>query len=35
LSVSLFEKTPILQAFSNDYSESENNDLCNQLLLFD
>ena len=35
LSVSLFEKTPILQAFSNDYSENENNDLCNQLLLFD
>ena len=35
LSVSLFEKTPILQAFSNDYYENENNDLCNQLLLFD
>lgn len=35
LSVSLFEKTPILQAFSNDYYENENNDLPNQLLLFD
>jgi len=35
LSVSLFEKTPISQAFSSDYSKNENNDLCNQLLLFD
>jgi hypothetical protein len=35
LSVSLFERTPLLQAFSNDYSENETNDLCNQLLLFD
>ena len=35
LSVSLFEKMPILQAFSNDYYENENNDLPNQLLLFD
>ena len=35
LSVLLFEKTPLLQALSTDYSENENNDLCNQLLLFD
>ena len=35
LSVSLFEQTPILQALSSDYSENENSDLCNQLLLFD
>jgi hypothetical protein len=35
LSVSLFEKTPLLQALSNDCSENENNDPCNQLLLFD
>jgi len=35
LSVSLFEKTPLLQALSSDYSENQNDDLCNQLLLFD
>lgn len=35
LSVSLFEKTPLLQALSNDYSQNENDDLCNQLQLFD
>lgn len=35
LSVSLFEKTPILQAFSELDSQNENNDSCNQLLLFD
>jgi hypothetical protein len=35
LSVSLFEKTPIGQALSKDDSENGNNDLCNQLLLFD
>lgn len=35
LSVSLFEKTPILQALSNDDSQNENNALYNQLMLFD
>jgi len=35
LSVSLFEKTPIFQAFSNDNYQNENDDLCNQLQLFD
>jgi len=35
LSVSLFEKTPILQALSNDSSENQTSDHCNQLMLFD
>ena len=35
LSVSLFEKTPILQALSSDDYENENHNLCKQLMLFD
>jgi len=35
LSVSLFEKTPLLQAFSNDEYENEQGHCCNQLMLFD
>lgn len=35
LSISLFEKTPILQAFSNHDSTNEAGDTCNQLELFD
>ena len=35
LSVSLFEKTPLLQAFSNDEYENEEGYCCNQLMLFD
>ena len=35
LSVSLFEKTPLLQAFSNDEYENEKGYCCNQLMLFD
>jgi hypothetical protein len=35
LSLSLFEIMPILQAFSNDYSENEYDDNRNQLLLFE
>jgi len=35
LSVSLFEKTLILQAFSNDEDNDETGSLCNQLELFD
>ena len=35
LSVSLFEKTPLLQAFSNDEYENEKGHCCNQLMLFD
>lgn len=34
LSVSLFEKTPILQAFSDDEITNEEHDPCNQLELF-
>jgi len=34
LSISLFEKTPILQAFSNDLLKMENNSAHNQLSLF-
>jgi transposase len=34
LSVSLFEKTPILQAFSRHDDTAENSDSCNQLELF-
>ena len=35
LSVSLFEKTPLLQAFSDDEYENEQGHCCNQLMLFD
>lgn len=35
LSVGLFEKTPILRAFSGDQSINEMDQTCNQLLLFD
>ena len=35
LSVTLFEKTPILQAFSNNNYENQTDELCNQLMLFD
>ena len=35
LSVSLFEKTPILQAFSSTEHQNEEDCLCNQLMLFD
>ena len=35
LSVTLFEKTPILQAFSTDNYENQEGDSCNQLELFD
>ena len=35
LSVSLFEKTPILQAISSDDYENQEGDSCNQLELFD
>ena len=35
LSVSLFEKTPLLQPFSNDEYENEQGHCCNQLMLFD
>ena len=35
LSVSLFEKTPILQAFSSSDYENEDGDCRNQLMLFD
>jgi len=35
LSVTLFEKTPILQAFSSDNYENQEGNSCNQLELFD
>jgi hypothetical protein len=35
LSVSLFEKTPILQAISSDDYQNQEGDSCNQLELFD
>ncbi len=35
LSVSLFEKTPILQAFSSNDYENDDGGCCNQLMLFD
>ena len=35
LSVTLFEKTPILQAFEASDSQSEFSDSANQLILFD
>ena len=35
LSVMLFEKTPILQAFSNNNYQNQTDELCNQLTLFD
>ena len=35
LSVTLFEKTPILQAFSLDDYKKQDHDICNQLNLFD
>lgn len=35
LSVGLFERTPILRAFSGDYSINEMDENCNQLMLFD
>ena len=35
LSVTLFEKTPILQAFSNNNYQNQTDELCNQLTLFD
>jgi len=35
LSVGLFERTPILKAFSGDYSTNEVDENCNQLMLFD
>ena len=35
LSISIFEKTPILQAFSRDSLKMENSSPCNQLSLFD
>ena len=35
LSVTLFEKTPLLQAFSEYNYENQNDDFCNQLSLFD
>ena len=34
LSVTLFEQTPILQAFSTDNYENQKGDSCNQLMLF-
>lgn len=35
LSVSLFEKTPIIQALSSNDCENDEGDCCNQLMLFD
>ena len=35
LSVSVFEKTPLLQAFQREDHSSEGGDFCNQLLLWD
>jgi hypothetical protein len=35
LSVTLFEKTPILQAFSRIESKNRESDMANQLTLFD
>jgi hypothetical protein len=35
LSISLFEKTPLLQAFSNEFSTMEEGRDHNQLILFD
>jgi hypothetical protein len=35
LSLSLFEKMPILEAFSKKYVTIQNNQRCNQLTLFD
>jgi hypothetical protein len=35
LSVSVFEKTPLLQAFSTTLNKTEPDDSCNQLNLFD
>ena len=35
LSVSLFEKTPLLQALSGHPSDSDQSDFCKQLTLFD
>jgi len=35
LSVTLFEKTPILQAFSEDVYKTKTGDFGNQLMLFD
>ena len=35
LSVTLFEKAPILQAFSEDIYKTKTSDSCNQLMLHD